>query len=450
MFFAILTLLSALSLAAVAGWFSIVGFIAIYAGNPMAALVMGVVTECAKLITASWLYRNWTYSTWHLKVPLIYFLVALMVATSIGVFGFLSKAHLEQTSGTVDNIPRVEQLNYQISREQSRITDNEKVIAQLDQAVNALVERNQVNRSISIRRSQNEQRKQLRGDIADAQTQIDILNKEKFGLESEVRKLEIEVGPIRYIADLFFGIDGNEKENIESAVRIFTLLIVSTLDPLAVILLIAANHTILRLRNEKEKIRVVPNKEKYEQENRGFYKESENDKEEVSGQIPEIIVTEEPIFKENTAPENYTRGSILPENPEISEEIYEKEIHQIKENIGMVKSPRPTIIEKFNETKAENIKGQADTQHISSNNENPEVRNEIPQGTGLSQAVRPWAKQENVLRELLGEQKHFIPTPVSNQIKDSIDNKISHTSENDKYPRVKGWIKEFKKDSRNE
>ena len=91
MIFAILTLLTALSLATVAGWFSIVGFMAIYAGAPMQALIMGVVTETAKLVTASWIYRNWQYSDWKLKTPLLYFTIAFMIATSIGVFGFLSK-----------------------------------------------------------------------------------------------------------------------------------------------------------------------------------------------------------------------------------------------------------------------------------------------------------------------------------------------------------------------
>ena len=114
--FAILTLLSALSLAAVAGWFSIVGFMAIYAGAPMYALIMGVVTECAKLVTTSWLYRNWEYADWKLKAPLLYFTIALMVATSIGVFGFLSKAHIEQGADKIDNSAKIESLNYQIRR----------------------------------------------------------------------------------------------------------------------------------------------------------------------------------------------------------------------------------------------------------------------------------------------------------------------------------------------
>lgn len=252
MIFALLTLLAALSLAAVAGWFSIVGFMAIYAGAPMYALIMGVVTECAKLVTTSWLYRNWQHAGWRLKAPLIYFTLALMTATSIGVFGFLSKAHLEQGAGTLDNSARIEQLQYQIDREKATIADNEKVTKQLDDTVNSLLGKDRADRALSVRRSQASQRAQLRTDSAEAQKRIDALNAEKFKLESEVRKMQLDVGPIRYIAELFYGVDENATKNIEAAVRIFTLLLVSTLDPLAVILLIAANHTLIRLRNEKK------------------------------------------------------------------------------------------------------------------------------------------------------------------------------------------------------
>ena len=253
MIFALITLFTALSLAAVAGWFSIVGFMAIYAGAPIAALIMGAVTEAAKLVTISWVYRNWEYADWRLKGPLIYFTVALMVATSIGVFGFLSKGHLEQGAGTIDNSARIETLNYQINREKSLIADNEKVIGQLDATVNSFLGKDRTDRSLSVRKSQAPQRKQLRDDSDAAQKRIDTLNTEKFKFESEVRKMQLDVGPIRYIAELFYGVEENATKNIEAAVRIFTLLIVSTLDPLAVILLVAANHTLLRLRDEKTK-----------------------------------------------------------------------------------------------------------------------------------------------------------------------------------------------------
>jgi len=253
MILALLTLLAALSVAGVAGWFSIVGVMSIYAGAPLhAALVMGVVLEVAKLVTTSWLYRNWDTSSWKIKGPLVYFTTALMIATSIGVFGFLTKAHLEQGAATVDNTAKVERLDQQILREKSSIADNEKVIGQLDTAINSYLGKDNADRALSVRRGQAPQRKLLRNDIDAAQKRIDEYSDEKFKLTSQVRALQLEVGPIRYIAELFYGNGGDEVTKIESAVKLFTLLIVSTLDPLAVILLIAANHTFLRRQNEKE------------------------------------------------------------------------------------------------------------------------------------------------------------------------------------------------------
>lgn len=253
MIFALFTLLAALAVAAVAGWFSIIGVMAIYAGAPFnAALVMGIVLEIAKLVTTSWIYRNWKSANWTLKGPLLYFTAALMLATSIGVFGFLSKAHLEQGAKTIDNGPRVERIEQQIAREKSVITDNERVIAQLDATINSYLGKDRTDRSVSIRRNQAPQRKQLKDEIDAANKRIDGFSEEKFKLQSEIRSLELEVGPIRYIAELVYGTDGNTTKNIESAVKIFTLLIVSTLDPLAIILLVAANHSILRRQNEKK------------------------------------------------------------------------------------------------------------------------------------------------------------------------------------------------------
>jgi hypothetical protein len=249
---ALITLLAAAALATVAGWFSIIGFMSIYAAAPIHALILGIVLECGKLATASWLYRNWKHSQWQLKVPLMTFTAIVMLTTSIGVFGFLSKAHLEQGADTIDNSAKIAQLKYQIEREQSTITDDEKVIKQLDATIDSYLGKDRADRSLTVRKSQAPQRKQLRADIEDTQKHIDDLNNQKFQLESSVRKTQLDVGPIRYIAELFYGVADDATKNIEAAVRLFTLLIVLALDPFAVTLLIAANNTLLRLENEKK------------------------------------------------------------------------------------------------------------------------------------------------------------------------------------------------------
>jgi hypothetical protein len=259
MVFALLTLLSALSLATVAGWFSIIGITTIYAGAPLHALIMGVVLECSKLITTSWLYRNWEHSSLKLKLPLVIFTLTLMLTTSIGVFGFLSKSHLEQNAGTIDNGGKIQRLDQQISREKSIISDNDKVILQLDATINSFIGKDRADRALAVRRSQAAQRKELRNSIDAAQKKIDEYSDEKLKLESEVRKLELEVGPIRYIAELIHRNEEDSSKKIESAVKIFTLIVVLTLDPLAVILLVAANQTLVSVtkKTEKKKLQSV-------------------------------------------------------------------------------------------------------------------------------------------------------------------------------------------------
>ena len=330
MLFALLTLLTALSIAAVAGWFSIIGVMAIYAGAPLHALIMGIVLEAGKLVTTSWLYRNWNFSTWKLKAPLIGFTIALMLTTSIGVFGFLSKSHLEQGAKIIDNGPRVERIEQQIAREKAIITDNEKVISQLDATINSYLGKDRADRSVTIRRSQSPQREQLRKEIEAANKRIDTFSEEKFKLQSEIRALELEVGPIRYIAELIYGAENNSTKNIEGAVKIFTLLIVLTLDPLAVILLIAANHTMVRRQKEKIQNQSVPPENTEVQPSNEIIK--------TEG-IPEKI--EVPVIPEV---EEVIEAEVI---PEVEEVIEAEVIPEVEEVIADTKTVDNAILHNF-------------------------------------------------------------------------------------------------------
>lgn len=469
MIFALITLLTALALAGVAGWFSILGFMAIYAGAPMYALIMGVVTECAKLVTTSWLYRNWEYASWKLKLPLLYFTIALMAVTSIGVFGFLSKAHLEQTSSTLDNSAKIETLDYQINREKSIIADNEKIISQLDATVNSYLGKDRTDRSLAVRKSQAPQRKQLRDDIDAAQKRIDKLSEEKFKLESEVRKLQLEVGPIRYIAELIYGEKENSNKNIESAVRIFTLLIVSTLDPLAVILLIAANHTLLRLRNEKEKkIHTAgPNRQSRDEsvqsneqgsikEDTNFKKEtvsnvSENSKStQVLSEVPEVRksilqesqeVTNE--TKKNNMVESETGNNNIEEKIQLPEKIIETQSSEKIPQSDTERRPKIQIDNKFKDEAAlekfySPIEGsplpiirQAGLSKINLRDTKESSQGwEMPAPTE-PEIKTPWAQQERILKEILGNTQHFVPKKL-NEEEASSENKMDKIPERNK------------------
>jgi hypothetical protein len=476
MIFAILTLLSALTLAGVAGWFSIVGIMSIYAGAPLhAALVMGIVLELAKLVTTSWLYRNWEFADWKLKLPLIYFTIALMLATSIGVFGFLTKSHLEQGAATVDNTAKVERLDQQITREKSIIADNEKVIGQLDATINSFIGKDRADRAVVIRKTQAPQRKQLRDDIDVSQKKIDVYSDEKFKLTSEVRALNLEVGPIRYIAELFYSDSDNvdETKKIESAVKIFTLLIVSTLDPLAVILLIAANHTILRRQNEEKENKsqdkvpeteAIPDVDADNEEGnkRGVDSFKQVHKSDEQASIPHISETKLETVPISIPQVNEEADGEINETKEALEEIVqtecipEGEIQQIQSEEVVWAD---TTIWTPDKTQIEEIKDETEDTvlEIVQPNEEPLPIIRSPGVTRISFAAATEPKENtkventvlaniDALREIVGSGPHFIPQKINDQEKvqkESNKDNTSSSNENVPSPPIKKEVQEM-------
>jgi len=221
MFFGIITLLTALIIAGVAAWFSIAGLIAIFSASAMAIAVMGVTLEIGKLVTASWLYRNWEDTKFLLKSYLTISVIILMFITSMGIFGYLSKAHIEQSAGSGDNTLQIELLDNQINREQRRITDNEAVIGQLDQSVQILMDNDRIrgaDGAIAARQNQSEERAMLNSNIDSAATTIFELQQRRATLSSAQLTIEAEVGPLRYIAELIYG-EAEAKNHFDEAVR---------------------------------------------------------------------------------------------------------------------------------------------------------------------------------------------------------------------------------------
>ena len=258
MFMAVLTLLVALAISGVAAWYSIVGLMAIFAAAAIPIAIMGGVLEAGKLLTASWLYQNWNVVPKLLKYYLTVAVVVLMFITSMGIFGFLSKAHIDQTLSTGDNTLLITQIDNKIARENRRIEDAEKVIVQLDRAVQVLMDFDRIRGpegAIAVRESQKNERRDLNVIIDDASTRVGILQSEKLELDSEQLKLEAEVGPIKYIAGLFY--EETNKNILEEAVRYVILTIIFVFDPLAVLLIIAANISINQTRKPKKMVEVV-------------------------------------------------------------------------------------------------------------------------------------------------------------------------------------------------
>jgi hypothetical protein len=250
---AYLTLFTALSIAGVAAWYSIVGLMAIFSGAAIAIAIMGGVLECGKLLTASWLHQNWSRTPVLLKTYLTIAVFLLMVITSLGIFGFLSKAHLEHslTVGGTNEL-QIQNLERQITRQQSVITDAETVLAQLDDQVATLIEYDRIrgpSGSIATRQNQMEERKTLNQTIDVAYGRIEELQTELAPLQKERLEIEVEVGPLKYIAELIYG--DTAQNYFDEAVRGVIILLVVVFDPLAVTLLLAANVSFRQRKGEQ-------------------------------------------------------------------------------------------------------------------------------------------------------------------------------------------------------
>ena len=253
------TLLVAIAIAAVAAWYSIVGLMAIFAAAAIPIAIMGSVLEVGKLVTASWLYQNWRKTPFLLKSYLTTSVAVLMFITSMGIFGFLSKAHLDQTLMTGGNNDLlIQNLERQISQQRRIITDGETLLGQLDQTVEVLIEYDRIRGpqgALAVREGQAEQRADINSSIQSAVGNINELSQELLPLQKERVALEAEVGPLKYIAELIYGEEA--KSNLDEAVRAVIILIIFVFDPLAVLLLIAANQSIAEMKRHKKVVEVV-------------------------------------------------------------------------------------------------------------------------------------------------------------------------------------------------
>jgi len=246
----------ALSLSALAAYYAVMGLVAIFAAAVVPIALMGTLLEASKLVVASWLYQNWKQIPTLMKSYFVVALVVLMMLTSMGIFGFLSKAHLDQAIPSGDVQSKLALLDEKIKTEKENINASRKELtqldAQVDQTIARTTEASGADRAIAIRRGQQKDRARILNEIGTAQAKIAKLNEERAPIASEVRKVEAEVGPIKYIAALIYGDESSNDTNmLEKAVRIVTILIVIVFDPLAVLLLVAANW---QKRREKESV----------------------------------------------------------------------------------------------------------------------------------------------------------------------------------------------------
>ena len=251
MFLTILTFLSAISISVIAAGYSIIGLATLFAGAVIPIIAMGSALEVGKLVAASWLYNNWNSDVPRLlKAYLFGAIIVLIFITSMGIFGFLSKAHLDQVKPTSSNNIKIELLDNQINQQQLIIDRSQKTLDQLDKALEVYIDKEFVTRGLKERKKQEVERNELNNAIKEASNEIAKLSEEKGTLSLEQNKIEAEVGPIKYVAELIYGV--NAEDNFDKAVRIVILILIFVFDPLAVLLLIAANISLRQWRMKRQ------------------------------------------------------------------------------------------------------------------------------------------------------------------------------------------------------
>jgi len=264
----LLPFLSALALSGIAAYYSVIGLAQIFPGSYWPIIVMGTVLELSKLVTVSWLYNNWDVTVRIMRYYFLTAIILLMLITSMGIFGYLSKAHLDtnivvgansvqlKTLETQEKIAK-ERLSYLLQRAGDPATASRKIDVQ----------------------------------IQEVQAELKKLSTEKLPLLSEENKLTAEIGPIKYIAELFYSKD--DPNFIDKAVRSVILIIIIVFDPLAILLLIASNQTYLRMKMPvEEPIKKVKKKKELDKlaspSLESFFRDEKNNTNEI---IPKTQIT---------------------------------------------------------------------------------------------------------------------------------------------------------------
>ena len=228
---------------------------------------MGSALEVGKLVAATWLYHNWRSDVPRLlKTYLFTSIIVLVFITSMGIFGFLSKAHLDQVRPTGNNAVQISLIDKQITQQNIIIDRAENTLDRLDAALDVYIAKEYVSRGLKERKKQKEEREFLNNEIRVAMDEIARLINEKSDIEIEQLKIEADVGPLKYVAELIYG--DNAKDHFDKAVRIVILVLIFVFDPLAVLLLIAANISLRQWRtrvNEKKRIKDEEDKAKKKQ-----------------------------------------------------------------------------------------------------------------------------------------------------------------------------------------
>jgi len=299
MFFSYFTLFVALSISAIAAWYSIIGLTAIFAAAVIPIIIMGGALEVAKITATVWLHQYWNQARWLMKLYLTAAVIILMIITSMGIFGFLSRAHIEQSAPIGDSVAQIEIIDERIAIEQEVIEQYRRDLTILNQQIERFSELGAVTRGVNARAAQQEERQAIFDRIESSQQTITDLRQQRAPFAADVRKIETEVGPIKYIAALIYG-DNPDQNLLEKAVRWVIILLVVVFDPLAIMLVLAGVESI-KWNREQRRIAAEP-APAYEQDDGALTDE----------QLEEIEAAVDSL-KESSEPE-----SVLEQHPYLS------------------------------------------------------------------------------------------------------------------------------------
>ena len=256
MFLSYFTLLTALSLSVVAAWYSILGLTAIFASAVIPIIIMGSILEVAKVTVTVWLHEYWDRCRLLMKWYLVPAVGMLMVITSMGIFGFLSKAHSDQNLISGDTQSKIAIYDEKIKTQKENIEANRKALRQMDEGVDSVLGRSAdekgADKAVALRRAQQKERVRLQNEILQSQKSIAELNDARAPIAAEVRKIEAEVGPIKYIAAFIYG-DNPDANLLERAVRWVIIILVVVFDPLAIMMVLASTESMKWERNARRR-----------------------------------------------------------------------------------------------------------------------------------------------------------------------------------------------------
>ena len=239
-----LTLFTSLLLAVCAAYFSIAGLMVLFSGAALSVMVMAIILEMGKLVSTAWLHYEWDrIKNILIKIYFIFAILILMFITSMGIFGYLSKAHIETSISVGGNTSlQIQTLERRIDNEEKAINDAELVLSQLDETVQTLIKYERIrgdSGAIATREAQREERDTLNETIKSSLDNIEVIQTELLPLKQKQLELEVEVGPLKYITELIYG-EEKASENLDSAMRAVIILLIIVFDPLAVMLLIVS------------------------------------------------------------------------------------------------------------------------------------------------------------------------------------------------------------------